>query len=301
MATASVNIRRLDREELPGFRTYLLPETVRALEEEKKELLALGVVTGRHACAACAARIVSSQTAELTDLFVDEAARRRGVGRILLNCLMEQLAREGISRLDADYVLRGEGLAAMDALFSQLGFSAPRLRSRVFLAPSARFHKTPWLRKAFSHRYRTPAGIEGWNSLPAGAAVELEQAEDIPDFLSWGSLKDRALPELSVALLQGERIAAYLLAGESADGGCVLLAGVRRKGAPPTAFLALLSELINRCYYRFGGDFPFYFSALTPRVETLARRLMGEGYTEYEEHTCARQLDHWPGSEEQEV
>ena len=62
---------------------------------------------------------------------------------------------------------------------------------------------------------------------------------------------------------------------------------LRRTGAPAWAFTALLTELVNRCYYRMGGDFPFYFSALTPRVERLALRLMGERFTDYEEHTCS--------------
>ena len=70
----------------------------------------------------------------------------------------------------------------------------------------------------------------------------------------------------------------------------MLLSAVRRAEAPPTAFQSLLLELLNRSWYRFGGDFPFYFSALTPKVERLALLLMGDRYEDYEEHTCARKL-----------
>ena len=100
-------------------------------------------------------------------------------------------------------------------------------------------------------------------------------------------LRDAADSSHSVALVQEGRAAAYLLAAPSEDGGCALLSAVRRTGAPAWAFTALLTELVNRCYYRMGGDFPFYFSALTPRVERLALRLMGERFADYEEHTCS--------------
>ena len=83
---------------------------------------------------------------------------------------------------------------------------------------------------------------------------------------------------------------AYLLAGESAGEGCVLLSAVRREGAPPSAFQTLLLDLINRSWYRFGGDFSFYFSALTPNVERLALLLLGDRYEDYGEYTCTRTL-----------
>ena len=107
------SIRALDREELPGFQPYLLPDTARSLERREKDVLALGLVLGHNACAAAAARL-SGESAELTDLFVDEIVRHRGMGGLLLERLMERLAAEGVSRLSASYVLRGEELAAMD-------------------------------------------------------------------------------------------------------------------------------------------------------------------------------------------
>lgn len=293
------NIRVLDRGELPGFQPYLLPETARSLGWRENGLLALGLVTGRNACGAVAARW-SGTSAELTDLFVDASVRRRGGGKALLEALLQRLAMAGVTQISADYVLRGEELDAMDQLMDDCGFSAPQRRSRVFRVCSEQFHDDPRLGAAFSHQYRTPPGVCTLGEVPKAALEELSAAEDIPEYLSWETLRDQALPELSVGLMQGDKVAAYLLAQEG-GGGCVLLSAVRRSEAPLTAFQTLLLELVNRTWYRFGGDFPFYFSTLTPRVEQLALRIMGDRYEDYEEHTCARTLLPQIGRRKEEV
>ena len=284
-------IRTLDRKELPGFRPYLLAETAHGLQQREEDLTAVGVVLGRHACGAAAARLRGS-TAELTDLFVDETVRGRGGGRLLLEALLERLAAQGVSRLDADYVLRGEELAAMDRLMVGGGFSKPRLRSRVFCARAEAFYQDARIGAAFSPRYRTPPDVCTLSEAPREALEELGQGEDIPDYLAPAAFQGRMLPGLCVALIRENRVKAYLLAREDGNGGIVLLSAVRRKGAPAAAFRTLLLELVNRCWYRLGGDFPFYFSVLDARVERLALLLMGERYQDYEEHRCVRTLNH---------
>ncbi len=284
-----LSFRVLDHREISGFRPYLLPDTVEALERRDKELLALGAVTGCSACGAAAVRL-SGTSAELTDLFVDGTVRRQGVGRAILEQLLQRLAAEGVVQVSVDYVLHGEALTAMDRLLTRCGFSTPQRRSRVFQTRSDQFHDDPRLGAAFSPKYQTPSGVCTLSGAPAAALEELTEAEDIPDYLSWEALRDRTLPELSVVMIQDGRAVAYLLAGESAGEGCVLLSAVRREGAPPSAFQTLLLDLINRSWYRFGGDFSFYFSALTPNVERLALLLLGDRYEDYGEYTCTRTL-----------
>lgn len=279
-------MRLLDRRELPGFAPYLLPRTRAALERGDPAVTAVGAVCGRSAYGAAAFRL-DGDCAAMTDLFVDAAVRRRGVAGRLLTELTLRAAAAGAVRLDADYVLAGAECAAMDALLLGRGFTPPVRRSRVFRADSADYRNDRWLGRAFQPGYRTPQGVTELSALPATALAELEQAADIPENLSWRALRSAAESALCVALEQEGRAAAYLLAAQSGDGGCVLLSAVRRAGAPAWAFTALLTELVNRCYYRFGGDFPFYFSTLTPRVERLALRLMGERFTDYEEHVCS--------------
>lgn len=293
-------IRVLDHGELAGFRPYLLPQTAARLERREENLLALGAVTGRSACGAVAA-LTSGTTAELTDLFVDEAARRQGAGRFLLRSMLNLLTSFGVRTVTADYVLGGEDVNAMDGLLAACGFSQFQSRSRVFQTNSRNFHDSARFSRAFSPQYRTPEGVRSFCLLSQGMKEELLESEDIPSALTWESVGNRALSDLSVALVREGRLEAYLLAGESADSGYVLLSAFRRTDAPPGAFLTLLTELVNRCYYRAGGDFPFYFSALNSHVEQLALHLMGDRFTDYEEHVCTRTLAPGTLTDEQEV
>jgi len=279
-----IHLRPLDRRELPGFRPYLLSDTVSRLETDGGPLLALGAVSGRSALGAAAARLDGAM-AELTDLFVDAQARRMGVGGVLLDGLLDRLEEEGAAFVSAGYILRGEELDAMDALLTSRGFAPPAVRSQVFTTRIGQYKGDRLLGSAFTSRYRTPKGIVPFSELSPAVLAELEEDRSIPFELSWAAVKDRAQPELSVAFLRDGRVSAYLLGRDSADGGCVLLAAYRRENGSPAAFLPLLREQLNRGYYRFGGDFPFHFSATTPRVEELALRLMGDRFVRREEHT----------------
>lgn len=279
-----IHIRELDRRELPGFCPYLLPETAARLEREEPGLMAVGAVTGRSSCAAAAAA-AAGDSAVLTDLFVDETVRRRGVGGLVLDALLERLDAMGVGQVEAGYVLRGTSLAAMDALLTGRGFSPPQVRSRVFRMEMADFRGDRLLGAALTPRYRTPKNICGLGALPPGALDELEG--EVPYALRWSTLADRADPDLSAALVREGRVLAYQLAGEC-SGGFALLAAFSGREAPATSFLPLLREVINRCWYRWGGRAAFYCSALTPRVEALVLRLAGERAVVYEERTCRR-------------
>ncbi len=282
-----IQIRTLDRGELPGFRPYLLPAAAQAIEREDPDLVALGAVSGRHSLGAIAARLGESGDAALTDLFVDEAARRQGVGLCLVQALQAALTERGVARLTADYALGEEDLAAMDALLVKAGATTPWLRALSFQADSRDYRDHPLLGVCFTPRYKTPPGIVPFYQLPREALEALETADDIPHILSWALLKDRAVPDLSVAAVREGRVRAYLLAEESVDGGFVLLAAFRREGSLASDFLRLLRELLSRCWYWRGGDFPFYFSAINEHTTELALSLMEERREEREEHICA--------------
>ena len=135
-AKMEITLRYIDRRELAGFRQYLLPATALAVEREDGDVLAIGAVSGQHSVGAAAVAPDGINGAVLTDLFVDEAVRGNKIGSELLAELMDILAEAGIETLSADYTLKGEELAAMDALLVSAGSSAPVLRSRTFMAHS---------------------------------------------------------------------------------------------------------------------------------------------------------------------
>lgn len=295
-AFMELSFRLIDRGELAGFRQYLLPATAEAIERDDESVVALGAVSGAHSVAAAAIMLSESGDVSLTDLFVDETARRQGVGTYLLFNLLEDLEAIGVDTVTADYTLRGEELEAMDKLLKRLDFEDLRVRSRTFMAHSRDYKDHPLIGRAFRPDWRPPEGVVAFSELSSDALRELEQAKDMPSNLSVAMLKGRLEPELSVALVMDGRVIAYLLGEESSDGGFVLLSAVSREGAPATAFSTLLTDLINRCYYWRGGEFPFYFSAINEHNERLARGIMRGKCVEYEEHVCVLKL----GSEDEE-
>lgn len=64
----------------------------------------------------------------------------------------------------------------------------------------------------------------------------------------------------------------------------VLLSVVSGLQAKPTDFILLLRETLNRCWYRKGGEFTVYVSALSSQSDRLAVRLTEGRSMIYEEH-----------------
>ena len=291
-----LNIRLLDRGQLPGFRQYLLPGTAAAIERGDENVIAIGAVSGRYALGAAAVRLDGTGDVRFTDLFVDAAVRRQGVGSLLVETVVDILAATDCTELTARYALDREEMAAMDALLTGRGFTQPELAAHCFRAMSEDYRDHPIIRRAFDPKYRTPEGVVAFEKLSEEALNELERA-DIPGELSWSMLKHRVQADLSAALVREDKVLAYMLAEESPVDGFVLRAAVSREGAPATAFITLLLELINRCWYRAGSEFAFYFATVNDHAEQLARSVMNGACTEYEEHRCHLILDKTDGEE----
>lgn len=280
-----ISIRRLKQEDLPGFQPYLMPETVLRLSRGDPGVLALGASSGRYSCGAAAAYLSGDGT-ELTDLFVDSAVRRQGIGGRLLDALLARLDSMGRSQVQADYVLRGGGLLGMDILLITRGFCLPWTRSKVYAVPAEKLMDNRVLGRAFSSGYRTAAGILPLSGAPEGAVLELEQTAAAP--LRWSTLKDRVDPELSAVMMRDGKAAAYQLMGEASD-GVALLAAVSGPSARPADFILLLRETLNRCWYWKGGWFTVYVSAINSKSDRLAVRLTEGRSIVYEEHVCVRE------------
>lgn len=285
MSELPVTIRTLDRMDCLQFQTYLLPDTAQAiLRRREPGYTAIGAVSGRYSVGA-AVLCTEGTTARITDLFVDETVRGRGVGTQLLRALLERLPEE-VTTVTAYYTLHAPLLGHMDALLAEAGFSAPETRARAFATYARYYEGDRLLGRAMDPAYRTPKGILPFSQLPPEAMEELLGDEDIPPILSWNTYRTQADPDLSVASVKDGRVTAYLLCGEGGEDGYILHAALRREGSGPATFLALLLDMGNRCYYRKGGDFPFYFSAINQHSDELALKIMGDRCIEYEGHFC---------------
>ena len=283
MSEQPVTVRILDRSECRPFQTYLLPATAQAfLQRREPGYLAVGAVAGRYSVGAAVLK-TEGGLAHITDLFVDQNARGQGVGTRLLQALLENLP-EGVRTVDAYYTLHAPELLHMDALLTRAGFSPAEVRARCYATRAHDYRGDRLLGRAMDPAYRTPSNILPFSQLPPEAMEELRQAPDVPRLLAWDTYASQADPDLSVALVKDGRAAAYLLCGEGGEDGYLLLAALRREGAPATAFLSLLLDMGNRCYYRKGGDFPLYFSSISDVSAALAEKIMGDRCIEYEGH-----------------
>lgn len=270
---------------LQPFSSYILPPVLHQVRTGEAQ--AYGVICGSHSCGAAAVRWQPDQ-GELLSLFIDPAVRRQGAAKALLEHIAAQGLAQGIPLLRADYVLDGEELTAMDGLFCHLGCQ-PQFRAPVFALDSARFHDDPLIGPCFTPGFVPPASIVPFLSLSEQERQALAGRAEIPDHLQWEACRHKAEPALCFAWVEKGEVAAYVLGGESADGGCLQLATVRTSQAPPSAVIWLLRTQINAFYYRCGGDFLFYASTITPHSRQILERIAQGRYRLYEEHEAL-----WP-------
>ena len=279
----------------PGpFVQYLLPDALDGAQSAADGPSLLGAVLDRSACGAAAVHWHDGW-GELRSLFIDPAVRSQGAAGRMVDLLLEEAAKRDAVSLSASYILRGEELAAMDALFLRRG-GTPQPVAPVFSVDSASQHDSRILGAAFRPGFQPDSHIRPFSALSSEQLTALEDDPDIPDFLLPSACARRMDSGLSVAWLEQDRIQSYLLGGSSSQADFQLLAAWRKPQTPPQSVFHLLRAQVNLCYYRCGGDFQYFFSALTQESETLARRMLGESFTLYEEHEVLLPV---PGAGEQ--
>lgn len=264
------------------FLQYLLPQALRHADGPGGEMMYIGAVWRRNACGAAAIRFADDQ-AELVSLFIDPQVRGRGVATDLLRLSLEGARRCGIGELSVSYVLGGSELTAMDALMRRFG-GEPKFHAPVYGMDSSEYRDSPVIGPCFRPSFRAEPEITTFSRLDAGQIDELDSNESIPAFLFPAACADRMDPSLSVAWIQDGHIAAYTLGGESGPDSYANLSAWRAEDAPAGAFHKLLLAQINLCFYRSGGDFKFFCSAVTPHAERLVSELTGGKYVRYEDH-----------------
>lgn len=278
------SFRLVSPKTLAPFRQYLLPYIAREAGQLDSGLTVLGAVWGELACGAAALRR-SAETCELVSLFVDPQVRRRGVGGALADLALERSAREGTYFLTASYVLGGEELAAMDALFVRRG-GIPQAVAPVYTMHSAEFHENRLLCAAFRPQFQPASQLCPFSRLKPEQLERLGEEKGIPFQVSLEGCRGRMDLELSLAWVSGGQIGAYILGYENTPGSFVLSAAWRGS-APPASFLALLRGQLNLCYYQGGGDFFYHVSAVSPAADQLVQKITGGHFRRLEEHRVA--------------
>ena len=277
---------------LPGpYEPYLLPHVAAQARREPERFLMLGAAWGRYAVGAAAITPDGEdpEAARVASLYVDPQARRRGVGTALLRAAAEEAEASGAAALNLSYILGGEELEAMDRAVRNLG-GAPEFYLPVYTMDTAQFHDSPLVGRAFSPDYRRPEEIVPFIRLTPEQLEALYADPEVPWYVH---PRNRAFlrPELSLAYVQGGRVAGFWMGGISTPGNYSVQGVWRSPSAPLTTFHTLIAAHLNLCYYHGGGDFLYHCSPAVEFADALIQRYSGGNYRRLEEHKAALPLE----------
>lgn len=272
---------RLGRNIPEPFAGYVLPYVRKriAQADADTDVTVLGAMWNGLACAAAVA-VWEEAEGELLSFFVDPKARGCGVAGHMLDLLLAEGAKLKKAGLRADYTLKGEELAAMDALAASRGADMEN-KPPVCGMSSDDFLDSPLLGPALRPGWKRPEAVRLFSELTQQQLDFLESPEELPDYLRPSYLGDRLDPALSAAWLEDGMPAAFALGFQSGDREFCQSSTWRGPRAPEGSFRALICTQVNQCWYRSGGSFVFFISPINPRSAAMAEWFTGGNYEPY--------------------
>lgn len=279
----SIKLLKITNELLPAFTPYLLPQAAAAVGS--RGFLALGAAEGSETCAAIAASLENGEL-NIISLYVDKKVRRRGVGSMLLEALLEKAACPKVS---ASWILPEEEYLAAESFFVSKGFSPAERGDDIYRLSSKDFRKAPSLRAAFLAGYIPDGNIVPVSDFTDEEMAELLSDKTIPSFLR---LDNFTPEELSAPTALGYRylgrISAYFICSVSGQDSVALRAALSREGTPPAVFHLLTSAAIKQVISRLGEDFYVFISPVTTPALRLTKQLSDGKYELWLEGACQK-------------
>ncbi len=279
----NVSFCRLGRIIPEPFAGYVLPY-VRKMIAQTNDAAPCTVLGAIWNGLACAAAVViwneDSAYGELLSLFVDPKARSCGIAGRMIDLLLEEAKNRGMRELTVDYILNGEALAAMDALFLRRG-AAVKTGAPVCGMLSDDFLDSPLLGPALRPGWKRDPSIVLFSELTQQQLRTLETEESLPWFLRPSALGGKLDPALSVAWVTDGKPVAFSLCFSCGDRMFCHSSSWRGPDAPKGSFRALVCTQINQCWYRSGGSFLFFISPINPRSAAMAEWFTGGNYEPY--------------------
>ena len=283
----NVSFCRLGRVIPAPFDSYVLPavrEALARLDADAAYMVAGAMWNGLACGVAAAVWDVSDGTGELLNLFIDPKARGCGVAGHLVDLIAEDGARRGVRTLACEYILKGDELAAMDALFRRRGCE-PENGAPVCGMNSDDFLVSPLLGPALHPGWKREANVALFSELTEAQIASLDHVEGLPAFLRPSSLGGRVDPKLSAAYLSDGTPTAFVSGFQSGERMFCQSSIWRGPDAPEGSFRQLICTQVNQCWYRSGGSFVFYISPINPRSAAMAEWFTGGNYESYGQHS----------------
>lgn len=280
----TITTQQLHLSQVAQVQSLIHPNAQPALEAEEVYLFSANC--DGQLCGALVASLEDGD-AILYSLFVAPDYRRRGVGTALLSALRQGLEGEELDELYTQWILPQEGCEGLEGFLQCHGFDCDREEAPIYRIYSGDLAKSPFLRGAFSTKFRPDANIIPVSRWTQAMWEELGQDSTIDPLLRPEPFRGEMWEEASVGYRYGGRIVAYLLLKEAAEGEIVLLPGVARKGAHPAAMLQLLTAALHDVRQYYQGDFSIWTNTITGHSRMLVERMTlgkavpwwsGEGY-----------------------
>jgi ribosomal protein S18 acetylase RimI-like enzyme len=281
-----MEIYRITRESLHLFRPYLLPEASAAIADGDPDILALGAVRESHSVGAILGQQVEN-TLYIRSLYVDESARRCGIGTALLRRLLSALP--GARRVSVSYVAQEQG--TLSAFLRAAGFPGLKKRSAVYCISLGEMRTVPVIGRAFQPEYRYPDEVTLLYRLPESVLAELLGDPAIPDYLHPEAYRESAVEPLCLAYRQGGRAAAYIILTRAEENALLFSAAYSRRGAPSGAFLQLVMAAVSTAAQLYEDDLSCWISAVNQLAVGLVRRMTGIDRAEFTEFGAILELN----------
>lgn len=279
------SLRVVDNNTLSAFIPYLLPQAVATIANGETSVFAFGAVTGDQTCGAIAGDMDGDELV-IFSLYVDEKVRRQGVGKMLLNELLEIVHAQSYR---AVWILPEEQFDEVESFFVANGFNKADIGASIYKLSSADFRRAPSLKSAFSDSYRPDGNIVPVSEFTDDEMLELLNDDKIENYLRLDNFTvDELTQPMSLGYRYNGHITAYFICTACSPSEVALRAAFSRSDAPPAAFHLLAAAAIYETIKLMGKDFYCFLSPVTAPALKLTEQLSGGSFEIWQEGSCRK-------------
>lgn len=251
---------------LNSFENYILPSVMNDLREDQENHFAFGLVQNTHSCGAAAGYFYGDRF-RIRSFYVDEAICRQGAGSLLLNGVVSALTGYA-EQIDINYVLNDSLRAEMESFLDTHGFSAPALVSKIYVIRLGDVQNTRF--------FRGGSPLDAQRIFPLyhlpDSMLEPLATGGMPEYLSPLIFARDAQRDISLALLDGKSVAAFLVFTDEGDANVSLRAAYSRPDKRG-GFLPLIRASVQKLAELYGPELLCRVCVVNQTADDLVEKL----------------------------
>jgi GNAT superfamily N-acetyltransferase len=270
----------LNAEMLPAFRSLVLPEVVHLVEQPPASLRMVGAVYAGQPIGLALANQQGEGAASLLSCVVVEEARRKGIGRTLLQHMEALLQRDGCNAMTAEFLEEGDTWGAVGSFLTACGFAAPSPGIYIWSDLLETLREFSWV-----WRFRLPDSfsLEPWSSLTQTEREVVQAGHGVwyPPILSPFADEENFDHDRSTVLRYGGEVVGWMIL-ERFDAETVLFKTmfVHRRHQRAGRGAALVADACRRMYHdpEFQQGIFFVEAENESMVQFMHNRLHDPGF-----------------------